>query len=80
MQLNTRDLVGSVTRPVKELKDYRKVSIAPGAQKIVTFSLKAEDLKFYDINMAFVAEPGDFLVMAGPNSAELLAGRFTLVK
>lgn len=80
VQLYTRDLVGSVTRPVRELKDFRKVRIDPGVQKTVTFSLSAEDLKFYDIHMEYVAEPGDFLVMAGPNSAELLTGRFTLVQ
>jgi beta-glucosidase len=80
VQLYTRDLVGTVTRPVKELKDFRKVAIAPGEQKTVTFSLSAEDLKFYDIDMEYVAEPGNFLVMAGPNSSDLLIERFTLVK
>ncbi len=80
VQLYTRDLVGSVTRPVKELKDFRKVQITPGEQKIVTFSITAEDLEFYDINMDFLAEPGDFLVMAGPNSSDLLTARFTLVE
>jgi beta-glucosidase len=80
VQLYTRDLVGTVTRPVKELKDFRKVRIAPGAQITVTFSLHTDDLKFYDIDMEFVAEPGEFLVMAGPNSSDLLMERFTLVK
>ncbi|MDT8432105.1 MAG: glycoside hydrolase family 3 N-terminal domain-containing protein [Bacteroidales bacterium] len=78
VQLYTRDLVGSVTRPVKELKNFQKVPIAPGEQKTVTFSLHSDHLKFYDIDMEFVAEPGEFEVMVGPNSSDLLTARFTL--
>lgn len=78
VQLYTRDLVGSVTRPVKELKDFRKVHLEAGEEKTVTFALTADDLRFYDIDMRFVAEPGDFHVMAGPHSADLLATTFKL--
>ena len=79
VQLYTRDLVGTVTRPVKELKDFRKVSLNAGEQKTVTFELTAADLEFYDIDMKFIAEPGRFQVMAGPNSVDLLIAEFTLV-
>jgi len=78
VQLYTRDLVGSVTRPVKELKDFRKVHLDAGEEKTVTFALTADDLRFYDIDMQFVAEPGEFQVMAGPHSAELLKAAFRL--
>ncbi|MEX2427819.1 MAG: glycoside hydrolase family 3 N-terminal domain-containing protein [Bacteroidales bacterium] len=78
VQLYVRDLVGSVTRPVKELKDFRKISLEPGERKTVTFELTAADLVFYDIDMNLMAEPGQFHVMAGPNSAELLTAGFTL--
>jgi beta-glucosidase len=78
VQLYIRDLVGSVTRPVKELKDFRRVGLEPGERKTVTFELYAADLVFYDIDMNLVAEPGEFHVMAGPNSAELLTASFTL--
>gem|GEM_PF-2529504 len=54
--------------------------IAPGEQKTVTFSLSADDLEFYDIDMEFVAEPGDFFVMAGPNSSDLHTARFSQVE
>ena len=80
VQLYTRDLVGSVTRPVKELKNFRKVHLENGEEKTVTFVLTADDLRFYDIDMRFVAEPGDFHVMAGPHSADLLQTTFRLAR
>jgi beta-glucosidase len=80
IQLYTRDLVGSVTRPVLELKGFRKEKIPAGESVTVRFSITEEDLKFYDINMEFTTEPGDFEVFVGPNSAELKKAKFALMK
>jgi len=68
VQLYMRDLVGSVTRPVKELKGFQKIFLKKGATKTVTFTLSIEDLKFYDYDLNFVAEPGMFEVFVGGNS------------
>ncbi len=78
VQLYVRDLVGSVTRPVKELKGFRKIRLAPGASEMVSFTLRAKDLAFYTAEMQFRAEPGTFRVMTGPNSADVQAAEFTL--
>lgn len=69
VQLYTRDLVGSATRPVKELKGFQKIELEKGETKTVTFTLTAEDLKFYNTSLEFVAEPGDFQVFIGTDSA-----------
>ena len=79
VQLYVRDLVGSVTRPVRELKGFDKVMIKKGETKTVTFTLTPEDLKFHDINMNFVAEPGDFDIYVGTDSNASLKTSFTLV-
>ena len=68
VQLYIRDVVGSVTRPVKELKGFQKIELAKGATKIVTFEISEEDLKFYNSDLNFVSEPGQFEVFVGPNS------------
>jgi beta-glucosidase len=68
VQLYVRDLVGSVTRPVKELKRFEKIVLKKGESKTVSFEISAEDLKFYDINMKYTAEPGDFEIFIGGNS------------
>lgn len=78
-QLYIRDLVGSVTRPVKELKDFAKVWIEPGETKTVEFTLTPEKLKFYDINMNHVVEPGDFKVFVGTNSVDVKEASFKVV-
>jgi beta-glucosidase len=80
VQLYIRDLVGSVTRPVKELKGFQKVEIKKGETKTVTFTLTVEDLKFYNYNLDFVAEPGDFEVFVGTNSDAPLKAQFKLVE
>ena len=59
-QLYVRDKVGSVTRPVKELKRFTRVTLKPGEKKTVTFELSVSELAFYNINMEKVVEPGDF--------------------
>jgi len=80
IQLYIRDLVGSVTRPVLELKGFRKESIPAGESVTIRFTITEEDLKFYDINMEFTAEPGDFEVFIGPNSVELKKAKFTFME
>ncbi len=78
VQLYIHDITGSVTRPVKELKGFEKISLKPGQTKTLTFTLSTDDLRFYDINMNFVAELGKFDLWIGPNSAEGLKGSFEL--
>jgi beta-glucosidase len=80
VQLYTRDMVGSSTRPVKELKGFRKLSLQPGESKVVTFKLTEQDLKFYNSELKFVAEPGDFKVFVGSNVRDVKEASFTLVK
>jgi len=80
VQLYTQDLVGSSTRPVKELKGFQKISLQPGESKVVTFKLSEQDLKFYNSDLKFVAEPGDFKVFIGPNVRDVKEATFTLVK
>ena len=79
VQLYIRDLVGSVTRPVKELKGFQKVLIKKGATQTVTFELSVDDLKFYNSDLQFVAEPGKFEVFVGTNSDTTEKVEFELV-
>lgn len=78
VQLYIRDLVGSITRPVKELKGFQKVSLKAGESKNITFTLTENDLKFYNSDLKFVAEPGDFKVFIGINSRDVKEASFTL--
>ena len=71
-----RDLVGSVTRPVKELKGFQRVALQPGEARAVRFELPARELGFHGLDMQYVVEPGAFAVWIGPNSVEGLEGRF----
>lgn len=80
VQLYIRDLVGSVTRPVKELKGFQKVAIKKGETKNISFELTEEDLKFYNSNLDFVAEAGEFEVFVGTNSDTQMKLKFELVK
>ena len=70
VQMYIRDVVSSVTRPVKELKGFQKVTLRPGETKTVTFEITPELLAFYDINMKYVVEPGDFTIMIGTSSRD----------
>ena len=79
VQLYVRDLTGSVTRPVLELKGYKKVSIAPGESTIVEFTLNSDDLRFWDKEMKFRSEPGNFKVFVGTNSQATLEASFSLL-
>jgi beta-glucosidase len=71
VQLYLRDLVGSITRPVKELKGFQKISLNPGESKKVTFSISTADLKFYNYDLKYDWEPGEFNVMIGGNSRDV---------
>jgi beta-glucosidase len=79
VQLYVRDLVGSVTRPVKELSDFTRLRLAPGESRQVSFALHTDQLAFHDAKMARVVEPGMFHVMIGGNSEEVLVAELTVV-
>jgi beta-glucosidase len=68
VQLYIRDVVGSVTRPLKELKGFQKIAVAKGEKKTVTFEISIEELKFYNSDLQFIAEPGAFQVFVGTDS------------
>lgn len=70
VQLYIRDEISSITRPVKELKGFNKVSLEPGESKTISFTLTPEDLAFYDEHMRFLVEPGKFTLMVGTSSLE----------
>lgn len=80
VQLYIRDLVGSVTRPVKELKDFQKIMIKAGEKKTLSFTLDINDLSFFNASLQWVAEPGMFQVMVGGNSKETLNKQFELAE
>ena len=69
VQLYIRDLVGSVTRPVRQLKGFERVKLAPGESRDISFTITAETLSFYRQDMSFGPESGDFMVYVGPSSA-----------
>lgn len=78
VQLYLRDIVGSVTRPVKELKGFEKVFIKSGESKTVQFEIEPEMLKFYNYDLDFVNEPGEFEIMIGGNSRDTQSAFFNL--
>jgi beta-glucosidase len=80
VQLYIRDLVGSVTRPVRELKGFKRVKLKSGESTSVTLELDIESLKFYNADMKFEAEPGDFEIFVGGNPETLLKAKFELVE
>lgn len=75
VQLYIRDLVGSVTRPVSELKGFQKVLLKAGETRTITFDITPEDLKFYNADLEYDWEAGDFEIMAGSNSADVKKAR-----
>ena len=77
VQLYMRDLVGSVTRPVLELRGFQKVNLAAGASKSIQFELSAADLAMYNRDMVWTTEPGDFEISVGPHSAQLQTVKLT---
>jgi beta-glucosidase len=78
VQLYVHDQVASVTRPVKELKGFRRVALDPGQTSRVEFSLTADQLAFWNLQMKHVAEPGMFTVFVGGRSDSLLHADFSL--
>ena len=68
VQLYIGDPVASISRPVKELKGFRKIFLQPGEKKEVSFTVTTEDLKFYNADLKYVWEPGEFIIYVGPNS------------
>jgi beta-glucosidase len=80
VQLYIRDLVGSITRPVKELKGFKKVEINAGEIKTVSFSITPEDLKFYNSDLKYDWESGDFEIMIGTSSADVKKATVNWVK
>jgi beta-glucosidase len=78
MQLYIRDEVSSVTRPVKELRGFRRASLGPGETKTLEFSLGPDELSFLNRDMHRVVEPGTFKIMAGGNSKDLIETTLTI--
>jgi beta-glucosidase len=80
VQLYIRDLAGSVTRPVRELKGFEKVALKAGESKIITFTINAKVLQFYTANNKWEVEPGDFYIWIGGSSDAKLKSSFTVVE
>lgn len=80
VQLYIRDLVAEVSRPLKELKRYKKITLEAGESKVVTFEINNDDLKYHHSDLSYVSDPGAFEVYVGTNCVEVLTGRFKLVK
>jgi beta-glucosidase len=78
VQLYVQDVVGDVTRPVRELKGFERITLAPGASQKVTFNIHTDDLAFHDQKMERVTEPGDFNVWVAPNAASGLKDSFVV--
>lgn len=78
VQLYIRDWVGSITRPVMELKGFQKIFLQPGESKDVTFTITREQLSFYHSDLSFSAEPGEFSVFVGGNSRDVKEQKFIL--
>ena len=78
VQLYIRDIVGSIARPVQELKGFERISLKPGESRTVNFTVNADLLKFYNKDLDYVCEPGDFEIMVGPNSRDVQRKTFTL--
>ncbi|HEV2353380.1 MAG TPA: glycoside hydrolase family 3 C-terminal domain-containing protein, partial [Puia sp.] len=78
VQLYIRDMVGSVVRPVKELKGFQQVFLRAGESKKVSFTIGADDLRFYNDRLDYIYEPGDFTIYIGGNSRDVKSAKFTL--
>lgn len=78
VQLYLCDVISSVTRPLKELKGFEKVEIKAGESKKVEFTITTEQLKFYNYDLNYVYEPGEFIVMIGGNSRDVKSSKFIL--
>lgn len=79
VQLYTRDMVGSIARPVKELKGFQRIALKAGESKQVTFTITENDLKFFNNELKYAAEPGAFRLFIGGNSRDVKETGFTLL-
>ncbi|HUM66383.1 MAG TPA: glycoside hydrolase family 3 C-terminal domain-containing protein, partial [Chitinophagaceae bacterium] len=79
VQLYIRDLVGTSTRPVKELKGFKKLALKAGETKSVSFDITVNDLKYYNYDLNYVAEPGEFKLFIGGNSRDVKEAGFKLL-
>jgi len=80
VQLYIRDVVGSITRPMKELKGFQKISLKAGETKTVTFKITTNDLKFYNSALKYDWESGEFVIMVGGNSRDVKSQKVNWVK
>jgi beta-glucosidase len=80
VQLYLRDLVGSVTRPVRELKGFQKIELRAGESREISFTIGENELKFLRADMTVGTEPGEFQVFIGPNSRDTHAAKFDLLE
>jgi beta-glucosidase len=78
VQMYIRDMVGSITRPLKELKGFKQITLEPGETQKVSFNISVNDLKFYNSDLKYVYEPGDFKVFIGTNSQDVKESDFKL--
>jgi len=78
VQFYIHDLLAGISRPIKELKHFERISLKPGESRRVDFTVTPEDLKFYNSDLEYVCEPGEFDIMVGPNSSDVQTLRFTL--
>lgn len=79
VQLYVRDLAGSVTRPVKELKGFQKIALQPGEERQVLFEIPVAQLGFHGLDMVYRVEPGQFTIWIGPDSTRGLVGEFEVL-
>ena len=80
VQLYIRDVVGSITRPVKELKGFQKIELKAGETKTYHLHITPEDLKFYNYDLKYDWEPGEFVIMIGGNSRDVKSATVNWVK
>jgi beta-glucosidase len=78
VQLYIRDVISLPTRPVKELRDFARITLKPGESKTVTFTITPDKLEAYDLQMKRTVQPGDFEIMVGKNSADVLTDKLTV--
>ncbi len=80
VQLYIHDDVSSVTRPVKQLRGFQRITLAPHERRTVTFTLTPHSLELWNDEMKRVVEPGEFKIMTGPNSVELQSATLTVTQ
>ena len=79
VQLYIRDVVGSISRPVKELKGFQRIHLNAGETQTVTFKITSDLLRFYDYHLNDVIEPGDFDIMIAPNSRDVKKKKLSVI-